>query len=123
MYKPITQLDDIMDGAITERFNQEMTRVLRNVFDPNTEAKAKRQIQIIIDVKPNDRRDMAEFRVDVKTKTCPPRPLAQPVFIRMDDDGNVVATEVTREVPGQIDMGGGVQAMPRVLEFGEAKQQ
>ena len=50
MARQIKQLDELMDGALTERFNREMERVLGNVFDPNTNPKAKRQIQIVIDI-------------------------------------------------------------------------
>ena len=34
--RQIKKLDELMDGALTERFNYEMERVLANVFDPNT---------------------------------------------------------------------------------------
>lgn len=118
MARQIRQLDELMDGALTERFNREMERVLSNVFDPNTDAKAKRQIQIVIDIAPNERRDAADFKVDVKSKIAPPVAIAQTVFLHMDDAGNVTATEITKEVPGQMDMDGNVQALPHVLEFG-----
>ena len=121
MARQIKQLDELMDGALTERFNLEMERVLANVFDPNTDAKAKRQIQIVIDIKPNERRDAAEFKVDVKSKIAAPVAMAQTVFLHMDDHGNVTATEITREVPGQIDIDGNVQALPRVVEFNSEK--
>lgn len=122
MAREIKQLDELMDGALTERFNMEMRRVLENVFDPNTNPKAKRQIQIVIDIAPNERRDAAEFRVDVKSKTAPPVAMAQTVFLNMDDEGNVTATEMTREIPGQMDMDGKAQPLPRVLEFGTDKK-
>jgi|LSQX01.3.fsa_nt_gb hypothetical protein len=32
--REIRRLDELMDGALTERFNYEMERVLQNVFDP-----------------------------------------------------------------------------------------
>lgn len=118
MARQIKQLDELMDGALTERFNREMERVLGNVFDPNTNPKAKRQIQIVIDIAPNERRDAAEFKVDVKSKIAPPVAIAQTVFLHMDDSGNVTATEMTKEVPGQLDIEGNVQALPRVVEFG-----
>lgn len=123
MARQIKQLDELMDGALTERFNAAMEQVLANVFDPNTSPKAKRQIQIIFDIVPNERRDAAEFKTDVKTKTAPPVAIAQTVFLHMDDNGNVTATEMTKEVPGQVGMDGSVQALPRVVEFGGGKAQ
>jgi hypothetical protein len=114
--RQIKKLDELMDGALTERFNYEMDRVLQNVFDPNTNAKQKRQIQIVIDISANERRDAAEFKVDVKSKLAPPVPVTQTVFLAMDDSGNVTATEITNQVPGQVSIEGEV-VLPKVLEF------
>ncbi len=114
--RQIKKLDELMDGALTERFNYEMERVLQNVFDANTKAKAKRQIQIVVDITPNERRDAADFRVDVRSKLAPVEPVAQTVMIYQDDDGNVTATEITSQVPGQIGMDGST-TIPRVVEF------
>ncbi len=119
--RQIKKLDELMDGALTERFNYEMERVLNNVFDPNTSPKAKRQIQIVIDIMPNERRDAAEFKVDVKSKTAPPVAVTQTVFLAMDDNGNVTATEMTNQAPGQINMDGEV-SLPRIIEFAKAEQ-
>lgn len=117
--RQIGKLDELMDGALTERFNYEMERVLQNVFDVNTNPKAKRQIQIIIDIAPNERRDAAEFKVDVKSKLAPPMAVAQTVMIYRDDYGNVTATEITNQVAGQIDMEGNVN-IPKVVSFDTA---
>ena len=115
--RQIKMLDELMDGALTERFNYEMHRVLQNVFDPNTKPNAKRQIQIVIDIMPNKSQDAAEFKVDVKSKVAPPIAVAQTVMLYQDDDGNVTATEITNQVPGQVDMDGGV-SIPKVVQFG-----
>ncbi len=117
MEKQIKRLDELLDGGVTERFNIEMARVMNNVFDPNTDPKAKRQIQIIIEIKPNERRDAADFKVDVKSKIAAMSPISQTVFLRQDDEGRVIATEITKEIPGQVDMYGNEQAMPRVVSF------
>ena len=117
--RQIRKLDELMDGALTERFNYEMARVLQNVFDVNTKAKSKRQIQIVVDITPNERRDAADFRVDVRSKLAPVEPVAQTVMIYQDDEGNVTATELTSQVPGQMDMEGKT-IIPRVVEFEHA---
>ena len=114
--RQVKKLDELMDGAITERFNRELQRVLENVFDPNTNPKAKRQIQLIFDILPNERRDAAEFKGDVKSKLAPPVAVSQTVFLAMDDNGNVTATEMTNQVPGQIGIDGEV-SIPKVVEF------
>lgn len=114
--RQIKKLDELMDGALTERFNYEMERVLRNVFDRNTNPKLKRQINIVINITPNERRDAAEFKVDVKSKLAPPLAVAQTVMIYQDDDGNVTATEISNQIPGQVDMEGNIN-IPNVVTF------
>lgn len=118
MERQIKKLDELMDGAVTERFNVEMDRVMRNIYDPNTDPEAKRQITIIITIEPNESRDVGRYKVEVKSKTAPIAPITQVCFLRQNDDGMVVATEVTKQVPGQMDMDGNEQPMPRVVEFG-----
>lgn len=114
--RKIKSLDELMDGALAERFNYEMERVLANVFDLNTSPKAKRKIQIIINITPNERRDAAEFKVEVKSTVASPIPVTQTVFLDVDDHGNVTATEITNQTPGQINIDGD-ETSPNVIEF------
>ena len=51
--RQIRNLDELMDGGLTERFNAELRRVLENVFDPNTDHKKKRTITIGISIVPS----------------------------------------------------------------------
>lgn len=123
MARQIKQLDELMDGALTERFNMEMDRVLKNVFDPNTDHKTKRQITITVEITPNEKRTAAGITVDVKSKIAPPVKLSQTCFLWQDDEGNVTATEITQQIPGQIDMDGNEQRIPRVVEFGKRSKE
>lgn len=117
-HREIKRLDELMDGALTERFNYEMERVLQNVFDPNTSPTGKRNITITISIAPNERRDAAEFKVDIKSKLAYPVAVAQTVLLAQNDDGTVTATEVTNQVPGQLDMAG-EEFLPKVVSFGK----
>ena len=116
-HRQIKNLDELMDGALNERFNAEMNRVMENVFDPNTNPRQKRQIVITINVTPNERRDAADLSFDVRSKIAAPLAMSQTVFLTMGDDGTVTATEMTDQIPGQLDMEGGIAPMPTVLEF------
>lgn len=115
--REIRRLDELMDGALTERFNYEMERVLQNVFDPNTDPKSKRGITITISIAPNERRDAADFKIDVKSRLASPMPVAQTVLIAQSDDGSVTATEITGQVPGQMNIEGD-EFIPRMVKFG-----
>ena len=96
--KPYRGLDQLMDGAITKRFNDELTRLWDNVYDmraPATKA----------------------ILYDIKSAPAAPEALQQTVFMRQRDDGSVQVTEQTAQLPGQIDMAGEEQPMPNVVEF------
>jgi hypothetical protein len=67
MERQMKKLDELMDGAVTERFNVEMDRVMRNIYDPNTDPEAKRQITITITIEPNESRDVGRYKVEVKS--------------------------------------------------------
>ncbi len=118
--REIRNLDELMDGALAERFNYELNRVLSNVFDPNTSPKQKRSISITVDIMPNERRDAATFKVDVKSKLAQAVPVAQTVLLSQADDGTVTATEITGQAPGQLDFEGN-EEIPNIVKFGTAK--
>lgn len=116
--REIKKLDDLMDGALTERFNDALAQVLGNVFDPNTDPEKVREIALVVKLTPNARRDAAEFKTDVKVKLAPPVPLVQTVLMEHRDDGTVIAMERTDQVPGQMDIAGD-ETKPKSAEFGQ----
>lgn len=113
----INSLDDLMGGAVTERFNHELERVLANVFDENTDPTAKRTITLTFTMVPTESRDMMAWKAQVTSKLAPYTPVTQMTLIHQHDDGNVEATQITSQVPGQIDMDGNMQQPPRVISF------
>lgn len=115
-YRPIDSLDELMDGGVRERFNDALARVWENVFDPNTDPVIQREITLKVKIKPSARRDTCDFHVDVIPKLAPPVNLGQTVMLSMKDDGTVIATEITSQVPGQMDMDG-QETIQKVVEF------
>lgn len=51
-----TSLLDMANGAIKERIDYEMGRVMQNISDPNTKASAKREITLKITLAPDEDR-------------------------------------------------------------------
>ena len=49
-----SSLIDMANGAIKERLDYEMGRVIQNISDPNTKATAKRTITVKITLEPTD---------------------------------------------------------------------
>ena len=114
--KPYRGLDQLMDGAITKRFNDELTRLWDNVYDMRAPATKARTITLKVTIKPNANRDAAAILYDIKSAPAAPEALQQTVFMRQRDDGSVQVTEQTDQLPGQIDMAGEEQPMPNVVE-------
>jgi len=54
-------------GAIMERADYEMSRLLANILDPNTSATAKRKLTLTLELKPDDDRQ-GGTRADLKSK-------------------------------------------------------
>lgn len=121
MERQIKSLDELMDGGVAERFNQQLAKVWENVYDPNTEPDKMRVVVLTVKIKPNERRDACEMKVDVAAKLAPQVSLSQTVMITQCEDGSVLATERTSEVPGQVDMEGGITPMPKTIEFPKVK--
>ena len=119
--RPIKSLSELMDGGPEERFNIELGKVWDNIRDPNTNAKTPREIILKVKAIPNERRDAAEFKVTVTSKLAPMVELTQTVMLQFKDDGSVIATERTDQVPGQIKMDGTEQPLPKVLTLGKAE--
>ena len=121
--RPIKSLDDLMDGGVAERFNVELDKVWDNVYDPNTDAHKTREVTLKVKITPNERRDACDFRVSVQSKLAPQVELSQTVMITQRDDGSVLATERTDQIPGQIDISGEEAPMPKTISFRRADNQ
>lgn len=131
--KEIVNLDSLMNGALNERYNTEIKKILENIYDPNTDPKVKRSITLTLTLAPNQNRDAAEMECNVKVKLAPPVPVKQTVFITQNDDGSVHALENNGQLPGQVDMYGHVNQpgeatlgadteIPDVVEFRRSKE-
>ena len=116
--RPIKSLSDLMDGGLEERFNQELTKVWQNVYDPNTNPTAARKVVMEVKIVPNERRDSVQFHVNVSAKLAPHVALTQTVMLSLGVDGTITATERTEQVPGQLDMEGNEAPLPSTISFG-----
>ncbi len=65
----------LSQGGAVERFQDELSRVIANITDPNTPAKKTRTVTLKMTIKPNEQRNMAEVLVSTSSTVCPPAPL------------------------------------------------
>lgn len=108
---------DMAMGAIKERTDYEMTRIVENIQDPNTQAAKKRSLIIQIDFMPDEQRTKLAFQTTVKSKTMPTAPISSMLYVTPDENGELTYMEATMQAPGQRDLFGGVQEQPKILKL------
>lgn len=105
-------------GAILERVDYDMTKVMDNILDPNTKATDKRRITVILDLKPDDDRSRVAVSVSSKCTLAATYPIGTSLYITGDSEtGEVCAIEATPQIPGQFGFGGEEQAPPAQLRL------
>lgn len=119
--RPIKSIGDMMGGAVAERFAATLNTVLENIADPNTEATKKRKITLEVTIAPAKNRATAEFSMTCKPVLAPLAPINQAVMIDRDDCGNMTATEIGGELPGQVDIDDIDPPAPGVIDFKSAR--
>ena len=82
----------LMGGLAVERFDDELTKVLENIIDPNTKPDATRSITLKVTMKPNKNRGLSDMILEVGSKIANPDKASTTVFIAMTKTGPV-ATE------------------------------
>lgn len=99
MHKHI-DLNNFADGALLERVNMEIGKVLENIQDPNTDATKKRKVTITLDIEPNDRRELANVVSSVKSTLAPTTAVSASLMIG-HDGRQVIGRELKSSMPGQ----------------------
>lgn len=110
MQKSILQM---ARGAIMERADYEMSRLLANILDPNTSATAKRKLTLTLELKPDDDRQTITVSCTAKPTLAATNPVVTSLYVA--DEGMVV--ENVPQIPGQMGMDGNAQESPSVLKI------
>lgn len=104
-------------GAIQERVDYEVSRVVDNVLDMNTEAKAKRKVVLTIELVPDEDRRVVKVSASAKSTLAPVTPVGTSLVVTADGNGEMMLAEIVPQVPGQVSMDGGEQEMPKILKI------
>lgn len=100
-------------GAIQERVDYEMSRILANILDPNTSPTAKRKLTLTLELKPDEERTNIQVRCVAKPGLAPTNPVITSLYVA---DGESVV-EMVPQIPGQMEMDGGEQEKPAMLKI------
>lgn len=89
-----SSLIDMANGAIKERLDYEMGRVIQNIGDPNTKAAAKRTITVKITLEPDEERQHIEVSATASSTLAPMHPVKTALAVG-NEGGHTVAVELT----------------------------
>lgn len=119
MKNNLLSLQDIAGGALQEKTNAAMHKVLENMQDPNTPWKNKRVINIKIAFTQNEDRDDTAVEVSVDTKLAPVSPVITRMSIAKDlSTGKLYAEEYGKQIKGQMSLLDVISAAPPVQQIG-----
>jgi hypothetical protein len=83
-------LHNLGSGALEERFADELSKLLENVFDPNTPWNAKRAIAVRVVFLPNEDRDQVKIDFSVESRLSPAKVCLTEARIGVGPNGPVI---------------------------------
>ena len=109
-------------GAIMERVDYELGKVIDNILDVNTAAAKKRKLTITLELTPDDDRTQIAVATQAKSTLVPTTPIVTSLYITGDPQtGEPAVVEMVPQIPGQFSMDGDEQERPNLLKFAQAK--
>lgn len=98
-------LDSFAGGALAEQINTEISKIITNIYDPNTDPAKVRKLTLTISFKSNHNRSVAAVNIQTKSTLAPVMPMETNIMIDRDlKTGRVVAAEIGNQAAGQIEM-------------------
>ncbi|WP_242691043.1 replication terminator protein [Cytobacillus praedii] len=97
----IIDLNTFADGALSERANVELQKILENIHDPNTDAKKARKLTLTITLSADDKRDVVLTNVVAKSTLAPAKPIESKLIMDMDNKGKITGAELKSGLKGQ----------------------
>ncbi len=88
----LVSLGTLARGACIERFDDAFARILDNILDPNSSATAKREVNLKVTVKPDEKRSFCTVSICCTAKTAPPINVQTQIFVGTDGK-HAIATE------------------------------
>lgn len=125
-------LNKLADGALAEKVNTELSRVLDNIADPNTDPEKKRSITITMTISGDENREVLNTSVLTKSKLVPSKEVQTKLLMGADKQGNMIGKELRSGAKGQMfidneadvaeDTGEKVDKEDKVLNFRDQRK-
>lgn len=92
MTKPLEiNLANLAGGALMECATAELRKICENIQDPNVKSDAKRKLQIVVVIEPDEKRQMAKVTYEVKSAIPGPDSGKTMAYIAMDPDSRAIS--------------------------------
>ena len=99
------ELQDLVGGALQEKFGKAFEKVVENLQDQNTSFKVKRKITIELTFDQNETRDDVSVSIDVKEKLAPQAGMKTSFYIGKNlKTGELFAEEYGKQIKGQMNL-------------------
>ena len=109
---------EMSQGAILERVNYEMQKVIDNILDANTKPDAKRKLTVTLELVPDAERRTITVKTTAKSHLVATDPITTGLFITTKPGtGEMLVAEMVPQIPGQYDFSGGFQDDPKILKL------
>lgn len=109
---------EMSGGAILERVDYEMGRIMENILDPNTKPTAKRKLVVTVELTPSADRKTITINTTAKATLCATDAVTTALaLVGAPGSGELAAVEMTPQIPGQLSIDGSEQSQPKVLKF------
>ena len=102
MEKINLKLSSLASGGVQENFDMEVTKLLENIQDPNTDAKTPRKLVMTLTLVPDESRELVKFDSQIKLTMAPTKSVTTNLITGLNVNGEVEATELKSGVPGQM---------------------
>lgn len=99
------ELKDIAGGALQEKAQAAIEEVVKNMQDPNTPWKNKREVLIKLKFTQNEDRDDSKCEISVEKKLAQAKPIETKFALGKDlETGDVFAEEYGKQIRGQMSL-------------------
>lgn len=101
MQEKIVDLATLARGAVSEKFEYELQKILRNILDPNTDPTKARSLTLKITFKPDFNRESTMVQVNATSSLAPEMPVTTALYIE-ERNGMVSASEYSPYEQGEL---------------------
>lgn len=112
-----TSILQMARGAIMERVDYEMAKIIDNILDPNTAPTSKRKLTLTLEFLPDSDRTTISVSTTAKSTLVPTNAVPTSLYITGDECGEVTAVEMIPNIPGQMNLIGEIQEPAPVLKL------